>query len=150
LTNIELSPMIFAVSALLRAVAARLAHKKQTAPMKRTLTQSLVAALALSGISAFGSEVIEESMKKFHKGETALCKEVGAGTASASDLDAILKSYQAIAKETPPKGTSASWKEKCDALIKAVTALKGGDKSAAAAYKKAVNCKACHDVHKGK
>ena len=116
--------------------------------MNRLINTSLLAALALSGVSAFGSEVIEESMKKFHKGETAPCKAVAGGTASASELDAILKSYQAIAKESPPKGTAASWKEKCDALIKAVTALKGGDKSAAAAYKKAVNCKACHDVHK--
>lgn len=115
--------------------------------MKTIRISALVAALGLT--SAFAGEgVIADAMKKFHKGETAPCKKVGAGEASASELSAILKAYQDMAKEKPSKGTPASWKEKTDALISAVTALQKGDKSAASAYKKAVNCKACHDVHK--
>lgn len=118
--------------------------------MKLNRIVALLAAVAFSPALFAGEGVIADAMKKFHKGETAPCKKVASGEASASELSAILKSYQDMAKETPAKGTSSSWKEKCDALIAAVTALKSGNKAATSDYKKAVNCKACHDVHKGK
>jgi len=115
--------------------------------MKTIRISALAAVLGLSCAYA-GEGAIADAMKDYHKGETSVSKHVGAGDASASDINAILKAYQDMAKATPPKGTGASWKEKTDALIKAVTAIKGGNKAAISDYKKAVNCKACHDVHR--
>ena len=117
--------------------------------MKMIRIPALLALVAASSTAAFGEDVIEKVMKDYHKGETALCKKVGKGEASPSELSTMLKAYQDMAKAKPGKGTPASWKEKTDALINAVTAMSKGDKSAVGAYKKAVNCKACHDVHKG-
>jgi hypothetical protein len=118
--------------------------------MKLTRLLALMAVLAAAPSVALADDAIAEAMKKYHKGETSLSKKVGAGEASSSELGQILSAYQAMAKVSPPKGTPSSWKEKCDELIAAVTALKGGNKAATSAYKKAVNCKACHDIHKEK
>lgn len=115
--------------------------------MKTIRTSVIATVLGLSSVYA-GEGVIADAMKDYHKGETSVSKHVGAGDASASDINAILKAYQDMAKATPPKGTAASWKQKVDELIKAVNGIKSGDKSATSAYKKAVNCKACHDVHR--
>ncbi|MBL9143690.1 MAG: hypothetical protein JNM99_08385 [Verrucomicrobiaceae bacterium] len=116
--------------------------------MKLTLLTLVAVAFSASFVRA--DDVIEEAMKKFHKGDTAPCKKVAAGTASDAELADILKSYQAMCGAKPPKGTQASWTEKCQALIAAVKQLQAKDASGAAAFKKAVNCKACHEVHKGK
>ncbi len=116
--------------------------------MKLTLLATLAVALSTSFVRA--DDVIEEAMKKFHKGDTAPCKKVAGGTASDSELADILKSYQAMCGAKPPKGTQASWTEKCQALIAAVKKIQAKDASGTADFKKAVNCKACHEVHKGK
>ncbi len=116
--------------------------------MNRICVTALLAVFSLSASIRAEDDVISNVMKKFHKGETAPCKKVAKGEASASELADILKAYQDMAKAKPEKGTPASWTEKTNALIAAVTALKGGNKAAAADFKKAVNCKACHDVHK--
>jgi hypothetical protein len=113
----------------------------------------LIVALAFIGSSSalFASEVIEDAMKKYHKapeGTDATCKKVTAGTATADELAAILKSYQAMCAETPPKGDKAEWVKKNQALISAVKKIQAGDASGVSEYKKAVNCKACHTSHK--
>lgn len=69
--------------------------------------------------------------EKFSKGET-----------SADEKKTLLEGYEAMAAAKPPKGDEKSWKEKTDALVKAV---KDDDKDG---LKKAVNCKSCHDVHR--
>lgn len=115
--------------------------------MKRTLLTCLSLAAAVSFVSAEG--VISDSMKNYHKGETALTNKVKSGEASASELAELLKSYESIAAAKPPKGTPLSWDEKTKALIDGVKAMQK-DPTDVSAFKKAVNCKACHDVHKGK
>lgn len=110
------------------------------------VTCSLV--LAFTALSR--ADVIEDAMKNFHKGETAPCKKVAGGTASDAELADILKAYQAMCGAKPPKGTPASWTEKCQALIAAVKQIQSKNPAGVAAYKKAVNCKACHEVHKEK
>lgn len=116
--------------------------------MKRLfLAASLVLGAVTTGMA---DEAIKSAMKNYHKGEEALCKKVGAGEASSSELSDILKGYEAMAKATPPKGATTSWKDKSQALIDAVKGLQSGDASAKGKYKMAVNCKACHDIHKGK
>jgi hypothetical protein len=113
----------------------------------------LILALAFIGSSSalFASEVIEDAMKKYHKapeGTDPTCKKVTAGTASADELSAILKSYEAMCAETPPKGDKTEWVKKCQALIAAVKKIQASDASGVSEYKKAVNCKACHTSHK--
>lgn len=87
-------------------------------------------------------------MKQYHKGDTALCKKVGT-TATDAELATLLKAYQDMCAATPPKGDKAAWVTKCQALIGAVKKVQAKDPAGAAAYKAAVNCKACHTDHKG-
>lgn len=98
--------------------------------------------------AAGGSEVIKTAMKDFHKGDAALCKKVGT-TATDDELATLLKAYQDMCAATPPKGDKAAWVTKCQALIGAVKKVQAKDPAGAAAYKAAVNCKACHTDHKG-
>jgi hypothetical protein len=93
--------------------------------------------------------VIKTAMKQYHKPEDALCKKVAGGTASDAELAEMLKTYQAMCAETPPKGDKAAWVTKCQALIGAVKKIQAKDASGVAAFKAAVNCKACHSEHKG-
>ncbi len=97
---------------------------------------------------AAGSDVIKTAMKQYHKGDDALCKKVGT-TATDAELATLLKVYQDMCAATPPKGDKAAWVTKCQALIGAVKKVQAKDAAGAAAYKAAVNCKACHTDHKG-
>lgn len=99
--------------------------------------------------SAAGSDVIKAAMKTYHKPENALCKKISGGTASDAELATILKVYQDICAATPPKGDKTAWVAKCQALIGAVKKIQAKDAAGVAAYKTAVNCKACHTAHKG-
>ncbi len=117
--------------------------------MKSILKGSLVfTLLSLSAATADANDVIKDAMKKYHKGETSLTKKVGGGEASPSEIASLLKAYEDMAKESPPKGTKGSWDTKVGALITGVKQIQGG--GSAGAFKQAVACKACHDVHKGK
>ncbi len=97
---------------------------------------------------AAGSDVIKTAMKQYHKGDDALCKKVGT-TATDAELATLLKVYQDMCAATPPKGDKTAWVTKCQALIGAVKKVQAKDAAGAAAYKAAVNCKACHTDHKG-
>jgi mono/diheme cytochrome c family protein len=105
----------------------------------------------LLGVATFAwaaKDPIHEAMEKYHKGKEALCKKVGAGKASKEELTAILAAYKAMAAAKPPKGDMASWKEKSSALVAATQLLVDGKPEGLAKYKEAVNCKACHSIHK--
>ena len=99
--------------------------------------------------AAGGSDVIKTAMKQYHKPDDALCKKVAGGTASDAELGTMLKVYQDMCAATPPKGDKAAWVTKCQALIGAVKKIQAKDANGVAAYKTAVNCKACHTDHKG-
>ena len=117
--------------------------------MKSILKCSLVLALiSLSAAAVNASDVIKDTMKKYHKGEGALCKKVGSGEATAAELASLLKTYEDMAKESPPEGTKGSWDTKVAALITGVKQIQGG--GSPGTYKLAVDCKACHEVHKSK
>ena len=99
--------------------------------------------------AAAGSDVIKTAMKQYHKPDDALCKKIAGGTASDADLALMLKTYQDMCAATPPKGDKGAWVAKCQALIGAVKKIQAKDSSGVAAFKTAVNCKACHSEHKG-
>ena len=81
-------------------------------------------------------EQIEEVMKKGFKAK--LHEDLAANKAVLTKYASWLASYK------PPKGDAESWKKKTAAVT---AAIKANDQ---AALKKAVNCKACHGVHKKK
>lgn len=82
---------------------------------------------------------IKEVMK-FHKDKVH--EKYQQGKASKEDVEKLTEAYEALAKNKPPKGDDASWKEKTEAIVKAI---KDDDK---VAYKKALNCGGCHSAHK--
>ncbi|HCN77383.1 MAG TPA: hypothetical protein DIT13_09355 [Verrucomicrobiales bacterium] len=120
--------------------------------MKQRILITTFAMVFLAGAaSARADGVISDIMKKYHKapqGEDPVCKQVSNGEGTSDQIAELLKSYEAMAKEKPEKGQPSSWEEKCAALIAAVKKLQKDPKDVSD-YKKAVNCKACHDPHKG-
>ena len=88
-------------------------------------------------------------MKTYHKPDDALCKKVSGGTATDAELATLLKAYQDMCAATPPKGDKTAWVTKCQTLIGSVKKIQAKDATGIAAYKDAVNCKACHTDHKG-
>jgi cytochrome c556 len=92
-------------------------------------------------------------MKKYHKapkGTDPIAKRAQEGKATPAELKELAAGYHAMAKAKPPQGDMASWKEKTTKLAAAADALVKGDPDARGLYKEAVNCKACHEVHKPK
>jgi hypothetical protein len=125
--------------------------KPAAAPVKPGAAPATPAAAPVAAPAkpaAPGSDVIKTVMKTYHKGDDALCKKVGT-TATDAELATLLKAYQDMCAATPPKGDKAAWVTKCQALIGAVKKVQVKDPAGAAAYKAAVNCKACHTDHKG-
>ena len=113
--------------------------------MKRLVSIAVVALAAgwtLSLSSAADDEKpknIKEVMK-LHKDK--LNEKFAKGEATAEEKKKLLTGYEAMLKFKPPKGDEAEFKKKVEALVKSV---KDDDKEA---YKKAVNCGACHGAHK--
>jgi len=93
---------------------------------------------------------IKEVMKMAHAGDNALAKKVTSGKASQEDKKKLVDLYTALAADTPKKGDAESWKDKTGALLDAAKAVEDGKDGAAKDLKKAMDCKACHTVHKGK
>lgn len=94
---------------------------------------------------------IQEVMKTCHKapkGVDPVCKKAVDGKASPAEVKQLVAGYKILATAKPPKGDEASWKEKTSKLLAAAQALESGAPDGAARYKEAVNCKACHTVHK--
>jgi len=95
--------------------------------------------------------VIESVMKTYHKapkGVDPVCKKASEGKASPEEIKKLITAYTSLTKAKPPKGDEASWKEKTGKLLLAAKGLKSGTPESLAEYKEAVNCKACHSVHK--
>lgn len=91
---------------------------------------------------------IADIMVNFHKGDTSIAAQAREGTADKDDLRVMLESYQLMLNLEPPKGTPESWKLKTEALIQTTHSLIEDESGAVAAYKTAVNCKACHTDHR--
>ena len=124
---------------------------------QRTILKNLCAAAVLGALAfaplalAEGKKPkysVKEVMKEIHKGEDNIGKRVAKGVASKDDLAKMAEYYESLPLNEPPRGEMASWKEKAGAMVQASRALKAGQADAAALYKNAANCKACHNVHK--
>ena len=94
---------------------------------------------------------IKQVMKIYHKapkGVDPICKKASDGKATPTEIKNLVAAYKTLTTTKPPKGDEASWKEKTSKLYAAAQALASGAPDGAAKYKEAVNCKACHSVHK--
>lgn len=91
---------------------------------------------------------VEEIMKALHKGDDAVGKKVLNGKGTKKDFDKLIEYYTSLPLNDPPAGDPASWKQKTTAVLAAAQALKDGKPGALAQYTKAVNCQACHDLHR--
>ncbi len=107
--------------------------------------------LVTSDFAADAKSPIKETMQKYHKapqGTDPVCKKVQTGAATKDEVKGMLAAYIGMSKSAPPQGDAKSWADKCAALVKAAEALDKGEAGAVDKYKAAVNCKACHDVHR--
>lgn len=93
---------------------------------------------------------VKDVMKEKFKGDTSDIKKATKGELSKEEIASLLASVKSMGGQKPKKGDEASWKEKCASLVSAVEKLEKGEASAGDAVKAAANCKACHDMHKGK
>lgn len=107
--------------------------------------------VVVAGLSRVGGAAepatIKQVMKAAMKG--GLCKKAIAGQATDAEKAQLLQLLGDMAKQTPPAGDAAGWKAKNEALLAAAQEVVDGKEGASAQLKKASNCKACHDVHKG-
>lgn len=121
--------------------------------MKMRLFSALtVTALAASLALAEEPNPIQLAMKFAHKapkGEKKLNEKIVEGTADEVDVKKALDLYKAMVDVKPPKGEAADFKAKTVKLIIATEDVIAKKPDAAAHYKEAVNCKACHSEHKG-
>ena len=122
--------------------------------MKKFATMAvavLVPAFAVVGLSRGETKddaVIKNVMKAAMKG--GLCKKVADGKANDTQKKELLALFEKLADATPPKGDLADWKAKTTPLVKAAQAAVDDTAGAGDQLKKAANCKACHEAHKGK
>ena len=112
-----------------------------------------VSASLLAGVVSVRAEdkpkySVKEVMKALHKGDDAIAKKVTKGEGTHEDFAKLVEYYKSLPLNEAPKGDATSWKEKTTALLKAAQALHEGKAGALEQYKTAVNCKACHSVHK--
>jgi len=116
-------------------------------------TALLVAAFA--GMTVFGAAddkpkfEIEKIMEKAHDKDDGILKKVFDGKATDAEKKELLELYVDLGKNKPPKGDAKSWKEKTGALVSAAKEVVAGKDDSIKGLKKAANCKACHDIHKG-
>ena len=125
--------------------------KTKKLPLIAGAAALFLGALVASDFAADAKSPIKETMQKYHKapkGTDPVCKKAQTGTATKEEIKGMLAAYIAMSKTKPPQGDEKSWADKCAALVKAAEALDKGDAGAADKYKAALNCKACHDVHR--
>ena len=118
-----------------------------------TVATALAAGAWLSSSFAAegGKNPVKEFMKAYHKapkGVDPVCKKASDGKATPDEIHKLILGYKVMAAAKPSKGDEASWKEKTAKLLSAAEGLEKGGPDAIAKFKEAVNCKACHSVHK--
>jgi hypothetical protein len=92
---------------------------------------------------------IEEIMEKAHKGKDSLYKKVVGGKANGDQKKELLGLYEDLAKNKPEKGSQADWKTRTTAMVGAAKDVVADKPDAGKKLAKVVNCKACHDLHRG-
>lgn len=92
---------------------------------------------------------IGQAMKQGFKGDNSPLKRILGGKGTKADAAALTAAIGAMAAGKPDKGDADDWKQRTDALVKAMDQINKGDKAGVDALQNASNCKACHNLHKG-
>ncbi len=92
---------------------------------------------------------IEQIMEDGFKGKESLSARISKGQGNEADFKKMAFLTKELALNKPSKGDLSSWTEKTTALQAASESLVAGKPGALDGFKTAVNCKACHSVHKG-
>lgn len=119
--------------------------------LQKLLLPTAIVAIASLAVAADDDNPIKKSMRAAHKapqGEKKLCEKIVGGTASDEEVKSVLDGYKAMVDCKPPRGEQAAFKEKVTKLIAATENVVAKKEGAAAEYKAAVSCKACHTDHK--
>lgn len=93
---------------------------------------------------------IHDVMEWSHKGKDSIVAHVRDGKGTDEEIELLVIYYNFMTNAKPPEGDMESWKAKTTALVNSINKVKKKDVNALAEYKEAVNCKACHEVHKPK
>jgi hypothetical protein len=124
--------------------------------MKLLVLTVLAGAMAGLGVYAADDKPqhdIDSVMDTAHKpkkgGGPSLFRKITEGKASKEEQKQLLSLYQDLAKNKPPKGSEQDWKDRTSKMIAAARNVVDDKPGAARALKQTVNCKACHDLHKG-
>ena len=118
--------------------------------MRNLVTGLLVAGcLAGAAVAAQEAKTIKDVMAA-HKGKESMHAKITSGKGTEEEHKKLLGLYEVLATQKPAKGDEASWKEKTTAMVAAAKEVVEKKEGALEHLKKATNCKACHDVHKGK
>jgi hypothetical protein len=112
------------------------------------LALALLATLGLGAGEEKPKYTIEEVMKKAHSGKTNLPKKLMLGQISDTEKTKLIEYYDALGKNKPPKGSEDDWKKRTGTLLTAAKAAIDGGDAEKKAFRKAVDCKSCHDLHK--
>jgi len=88
-------------------------------------------------------------MEDGFKGKESLSARISKGQGNEADFKKMAFLTKELALNKPSKGALSSWTEKTTALQAASESLVAGKPGALDGFKTAVNCKACHSVHKG-
>src|SRR5262245_47903530 len=124
--------------------------------MKKLLCGA-VAVLAVLVVGQLGAKntaapkEIAEIMKEAHGGgANSLRAKVVAAKGSEEDAKKLLKLYEDLPKNDPPKGEKEAWEKKTDAVVAAAkkVAAKPDDAALGKALGAATNCMNCHKEHK--
>jgi hypothetical protein len=91
---------------------------------------------------------VEQIMEDGFEGKESLNARIMKGQGTEADFKKMAHLTKELALNTPPKGDLTSWTEKTQALQAAAESLVAGKAGALDSFKTAVNCKACHSVHK--
>ncbi|HVR76397.1 MAG TPA: hypothetical protein VMT52_18860 [Planctomycetota bacterium] len=103
--------------------------------------------LAVEEVEKRAKYPIKQVMKEAHK--DGLWKKVTEGKGSKEEKARLLELYTSLWDNAPPKGDEASWTKKTGTVVVAAAKVLLEQDKAVDELKGAVNCKACHDTHKG-
>ena len=121
--------------------------------MRKITTLAAAFLITIGAVGALSeARTADETIKKVMKAamkKGGLMAKVATGKATTAQKKELLDLFEELSKATPPEGDETSWKAKTGALVTAAGLVVDDKPKATDQLKKAANCKACHDQHKG-
>jgi len=121
--------------------------------MRNTIYTLTGAALLAAGICSLQAAdqpklSIHDIMEKGFKGRESAAARVGKGEGTKEDFKLLADLTKDLPLNKPELGDEKAYKEKATAVAAAAKLLVEGKPGALDQWKKAANCKACHEAHR--